>query len=128
MSKKVGLSHFTLRQMLEMEACTRCGECINACPTFAEAKNEEIHPLQKIARTKDLWKADSLGFIARLFGIRRATAEEFEAFGQGVYRCTLCARCHVVCPVQIDTRPLWIAMREQLVDWKLYPAKFDMLR
>jgi heterodisulfide reductase subunit D len=45
-----------------------------------------------------------------------------------VFRCTLCARCHVVCPVQIDTRPLWISMREQLVDWGLYPEIFDTLR
>jgi heterodisulfide reductase subunit D len=127
-AKKVNLAHFTLRQMMEMEACTRCGECIVACPTFTEAQNEEIHPLNKIARTKDLWKADYLGFIARLFGARKPTAEQYEAYSKGVYRCTLCARCHVVCPVQIDTRPLWIAMREQLVDWKLYPELFDMLR
>ena len=30
--KKVDLAHFTLRQMMEMEACTRCGECVAACP------------------------------------------------------------------------------------------------
>jgi len=30
--------------------------------------------------------------------------------------------------VQIDTRPLWLSMREQLVDWGLYPKAFDMLR
>jgi heterodisulfide reductase subunit D len=126
--KKVNLARFTLRQMMEMEACTRCGECISACPTFTEAQSEEIHPLNKIARTKDFWKADYLGWVARLFGIRKATDEDRAAFSKGVYRCTLCARCHVVCPVQIDTRPLWIAMREQMVEWGLYPGKFDMLR
>jgi Fe-S oxidoreductase len=127
-SKSVDLAHFTLRQMMEMEACTRCGECIETCPTFAEVRNEEIHPLQKITRTKNLWKADHLGFLARLFGIRRATEEGLAAYSQGVYQCTLCARCHVVCPVQIDTRPLWISMREQLVAWGLYPEAFDTLR
>jgi len=50
------------------------------------------------------------------------------AYSQGVYQCTLCARCHVVCPVQIDTRSLWISMREQLVEWGLYPEAFDTLR
>jgi Fe-S oxidoreductase len=30
--------------------------------------------------------------------------------------------------VQIDTRPLWISMREQLVEWGLYPDVFDTLR
>jgi Fe-S oxidoreductase len=114
--------------MMEMEACTRCGECIDSCPTYTEAQSEEIHPLQKIARTKSFWKADHLGFLARLFGIRTPTEEQQAAFSQGVYQCTLCARCHVVCPVQINTRPLWISMREQLVEWGLYPEVFDMLR
>jgi len=128
MTKKLDLKKFTLRQMMEMEACTRCGECIAACPTYTEAKKEEIHPLAKIATTKEVWKSQYLGLIARLFGIQKPTDEELQAFADGVFRCTLCARCHEVCPVQIDTRPLWIAMREQLVEWKLYPAKFDMLR
>jgi Fe-S oxidoreductase len=126
--RKVDLAHFTLRQIMEMEACTRCGECIETCPTFAETRNEDIHPLTKIAQTKSFWKADHLGFLARLFGIRRATDEDQAAFSQGVYQCTLCARCHVVCPVQIDTRQLWISMREQLVEWGLYPEAFDTLR
>jgi heterodisulfide reductase subunit D len=126
--KRVDLAHFTLRQMMEMEACTRCGECIETCPTFAEARSEEIHPLQKIARVKTFWKADHLGLLARIFGMRPATEDEQASFSQGVYRCTLCARCHVVCPVQIDTRPLWISMREQLVEWGLYPEVFDTLR
>jgi heterodisulfide reductase subunit D len=126
--RRVDLAHFTLRQMMELEACTRCGECIDTCPTFSEARNEEIHPLQKISRLKSFWKADHLGLLARLFGIRAASEEDLAAFGDGVYRCTLCARCHVVCPVQIDTRPLWISMREQLVDWGLVPEVLNTLR
>ena len=126
--RKLNLANFTLRQMMELEACTRCGECIETCPTFAEAQNEEIHPLQKITRTKNFWKADHLGLLARLFGIHKATEQDLAAFSQGTFQCTLCARCHEVCPVQIDTRPLWISMREQLVEWSLYPEFFDTLR
>jgi len=126
--KRIDLANFTFRQMMEMEACTRCGDCIDACPTFTEVLSEDIHPLQKIAKTKSLWKADHLGVVARLFGIRPATEEELAAYSRGVYQCTLCARCHVVCPVQIDTRPLWLSMREQLVDWGLYPETFDVLK
>ncbi|MEJ2208544.1 MAG: (Fe-S)-binding protein [Anaerolineae bacterium] len=127
-NNKVDLSLYTLHQLMEMEACTRCGECIAACPTFAEAQNEEIHPLSKIQRTKSFWKADHLGFLARLFGIKPAGDGDWQAFSQGVYQCTLCARCHVVCPVQIDTRALWIAMREMVVDRGLHPELMDRLR
>ncbi len=127
-NNKVNLSHYTLRQIMEMEACTRCGECIDTCPTFAEAQNEEIHPLQKIQRTKSFWKADHLGFLARLFGIKPANVRDWQAFSQGVYQCTLCARCHVSCPVQIDTRALWISMREMVVERNLHPEMMDTLR
>lgn len=126
--RRIDLSHFTLHQMMEMEACTRCGECIAACPTYAEAQSEAIHPQQKISRTKDFWKADHLGWLARLYGLRPATDGEQRAYGEGVYQCTLCARCHEVCPVSIETRDLWIAIREQLVDWGLHPEVFDTLR
>ena len=126
--KPVDLAHFTLRQILELEACTRCGECIETCPTFFEARNEEIHPLNKVSQTKRFWKADHLGLLARLFGIRTATEQELASYSQGVYQCTLCGRCHEVCPVQIDTRSLWISMREQLVDWELHPDAMDHLQ
>jgi len=126
--KKLDLAHFTLHQLFEMEACTRCGECIKVCPTYTEAQSEDIHPLNKIQQVKNFWKADNLGLLARLFGLKHPTEEQLAAFSQGVYRCTLCARCHEVCPVQIETRSLWITMREQLVDWGLYPQAFDILQ
>lgn len=126
--KRIDLANFNLRQLLEMEACTRCGECIENCPTFAEARSEAIHPQSKISATKEFWKADHLGWLARLFGMRPSTEEAQAAFSKGLYQCTLCGRCHEVCPVRIDTRELWIAMRQQMVAWGEYPAVFDLLR
>jgi len=79
--------------MVELEACTRCGECIESCPTFAEVRSEEIHPLRKIDQAKRLWKADHLAPLARLFGLPPAGDAEMAAYNQGVYQCTLCARC-----------------------------------
>jgi Fe-S oxidoreductase len=60
--------------------------------------------------------------------MQRPTDEEWQAFSEGVYQCTLCGRCHVVCPVQIDTRPLWIAMRTLLVGRDLQPDLMNQLR
>jgi len=122
------LAHFTFRQMLELEACTRCGECIRWCPTFNEAERDEITPLEKISRFRSFVKGAYGGFIARLFGHRPPQEEDWERFSSGVYDCTLCGRCKVVCPVGIDTRPLWLAMREQMVELGKYPSAFDALR
>jgi len=122
----VNLDHFSIGQLMELDACTRCGQCVPWCPTFTEAQDGSIHPLGKIARQKDLIRAQ-YGLRARLFGARKLDGK-VEEFSKGTYRCTLCARCAVVCPVGIQTRSLWVAMREELVAMGVYPDAFDRLR
>lgn len=126
--KKINLGLFTIKQLLELEGCTHCGECIAACPTFAEVQNEAITPLDKITTLKGFVKGEYGGFLGRLFGNRPPTDETLARFAGGVYDCTLCARCNEVCPVHIDTRSLWIAMREQLVELELNPDIMNQLR
>lgn len=125
---RIRLEHFTLRQVLEMEACTRCGECIAWCPTYTAAQDEAITPLSKIGHFRAFWKAQYAGWIARVFGLREPTEEDAATFSAGTYACTLCGRCAVVCPVHIRTRDLWIALREQMVDWGIYPDAFRVLQ
>jgi len=129
MSTRIGAARFAFRQLLELDACTRCGECVKWCPTFAEKQDsDEITPLRKIERVRSVLRAQALGPLGRLLGYRRATPHMLQAFSAGAYDCTLCGRCAVVCPVNIDTRSLWIAMRETLVDQGVYPDTFDHLR
>ncbi len=45
-----------------------------------------------------------------------------------VYRCTLCGECNVSCPVSIDTKNLWLALRETLVEMGHYPKALDTLK
>ena len=125
----VKATRFGFRQLLELDACTRCGECVKWCPTFTEKQElDEITPLCKIERVRSFLRAQALGPLGRLFGFRRATEETLQMFSAGTYDCTLCGRCAVVCPVNIQTRSMWIAMREMLVDQGVYPETFDHLR
>jgi heterodisulfide reductase subunit D len=129
MSRKIAATRFEFRQLLELDACTRCGECVIWCPTFTEKKElDEITPLRKIERVRSFFRAQALGPLGRLLGYRRATNETLQMFSAGTYDCTLCGRCAVVCPVNIETRSLWIAMRQSLVDQGIYPETFDRLR
>jgi heterodisulfide reductase subunit D len=129
MPKTIEAARFSFRQLLELDACTRCGECVKWCPTFTEKQElDEITPLRKIERTRSFLRAQVMGPLGRLFGFRRATEETLQMFSAGTYDCTLCGRCAVVCPVNIDTRPLWIAMREQLVELGVYPQVMDSLQ
>jgi heterodisulfide reductase subunit D len=112
---------------MELDACTRCGECVKWCPTYSEDGHEALQPAEKIRRMKSFITAQ-YGFRARLFGPKFPTDEALDEYSQGVYDCTLCGRCNAVCPVKIDTRPLWVAMREHLVELGHYSELFDTLR
>ncbi len=129
MSKRVPANRFSFRQLVELDACTRCGECVKWCPTFAEKQQlDEITPLRKIERMRSFLRAQALGPLGRLFGYQRATDDVLQMFSAGAYDCTLCGRCSVVCPVKIDTRALWISMRDALVDLGVYPDAMNHLR
>ncbi len=122
-------SRFTIRQLVELDACTRCGECVEWCPTFAQKQAlEDITPLRKIERVRSGVRAQLLGPLGRWLGYDRLTDARLDLFSTGTYDCTLCGRCAVVCPVNIQTRRLWITMRETLVDRGSYPEPMDHLR
>jgi heterodisulfide reductase subunit D len=53
--------------------------------------------------------------------------DQAKKFSEHVFRCTLCARCRSVCPVDIDTRGLQMALRESLVDMGHYPKNLDLI-
>jgi len=128
-SKTMEATRFDFRQLVELDGCTRCGECVKWCPTYSEKQElDEITPLRKIERVRSFMRAQALGPLGRLFGFRPPTEELLEIFSAGTYDCTLCGRCAVVCPVNIETRSLWIAMRETLVDLGVYPETMNNLR
>ncbi|RLC76647.1 MAG: hypothetical protein DRI61_12915, partial [Chloroflexi bacterium] len=125
---QLDLKRFTFMQLMELDACTRCGECIEWCPTFSEKQElDAITPLRKIETVRRFIN-QQYGLRARLFGPRSLDADTIQTHSTGAFDCTLCGRCGVVCPVHIDTRSLWIAMRETLVDQGVYPETFDHLR
>ena len=125
---QLDVKRFTFMQMMELDACTRCGECITWCPTFAEKQElDAITPLRKIEAVHGFVN-QQYGLWAKLFGSRPPDADAVQAHSAGTFDCTLCGRCAVVCPVHIDTRSLWISMREMLVDQGQYPEALDHLR
>lgn len=94
------------RQMIELDACTHCGTCTVRCSVAAaleELPNINILPSEKIAS------------IRALASGRKLAKEELKAIQEGVYLCTNCYRCTVVCPVGINLQELWFNVREVLL-------------
>lgn len=114
------LSALSPKQLIEIDACTRCGECLKFCPIYAERGEEEIDPRGKIQAFKSFIRSQH-GLWAKIFGPKKLDEEKLKKFSEMVYRCTLCGECSVSCPVSIDSKSLWTALRETLVEMGYFP-------
>jgi len=121
------LSNLSPKQLIEIDACTRCGECLNYCPVYAHRGEEDIDPRGKIQAFKAFIRSQ-YGLWARIFGPKKLDEEKLKKFSEMVYRCTLCGECSVSCPVSIDAKNLWLALRETLVEMGHYPRAAERLK
>lgn len=94
-------------QMLELDACTRCQECVAACPVVRAGIPDGA--MERI----EVWRragARSTGLIARLLKSPSPGPDLPDLF-ESLFRCTTCGICSVVCESGISTTPLWESMR-----------------
>ncbi len=104
-------ANIATRQVMELDACTHCGTCSLRCSVavaFDEIPNINILPSEKIASIKALASG------------KRLSSQALRHIQEGVYLCTNCYRCTVVCPVGINLQDLWFNVRETLLQ-KGYP-------
>ena len=121
------LSSLSPKQLVEIDACTRCGECLKYCPVYAQKGEEDIDPRGKIQAFKSFIRSQ-YGIWARIFGPKKLDEEKLKKFSEMVYRCTLCGECGASCPVSIDARNLWFALRETLVEMGYFPKVMDQMK
>jgi heterodisulfide reductase subunit D len=124
---KLNLSKLSPKQLLEIDACTRCGECLNTCPVYSQRVEEGINPRGKIQAMKKFIRAQ-YGLWAKILGPKKLDEESIKKFSEMVYRCTLCGECGIDCPVSIDSKDLWLGLREVLIEMGHYPEGTDILK
>jgi heterodisulfide reductase subunit D len=74
-------------------------------------------------------KSEALpGRLARLIDGKPFDADGLATFAEGVYQCTLCARCVEVCPVKIDLLSLWLSLRAEVAGRGLHPTGLGQIR
>jgi heterodisulfide reductase subunit D len=118
---KKGKARLTRLQLIELDACTGCGQCLSFCPVQAVTGDVSASPPEKIRHFRYLLESSG-GLINRLFGNRPPSGEEMEKFVDSLYKCTTCGVCGTVCPVGINTQKLWAALRAEVVRQGLGPV------
>ncbi len=123
--KKIDISNLTMRQVMELDACTRCGECVKWCPVYVFDARESITPRAKIRRFKQILRSQNSLFnkffspdslLGKLLCPEPVSEEEIRQFAAELYECSTCRQCHFVCPARIDTVELYEAIRMSLVN------------
>jgi len=109
----------TVEQLLELDACTQCGECLKYCPVQDVTGNPLVSPPEKIRMFKEFLKAAN-GLKARLFG-PNVDPKLLEDFVKAIYECTTCGACGENCTVGIFTQRLWPMLRKEMVRKGLGP-------
>src|SRR5512135_2800732 len=113
-------SGLTPIQLIEIDACTQCGECLKFCPVQDVTGDPLISPPEKIRIFREFIKATE-GLKARLFGAREIDRKLLEDFTKAVYECTTCGACGEHCAVGIFTQRLWPMLRKEMVRRGLGP-------
>lgn len=106
-------------QLMELDACTQCGECIRYCPVQDVTGNPAISPPEKIKMFRQFIKATN-GLKSMLFG-NDVDRKLLEDFSKAVYECTVCGACGQNCAVGIFTERLWPMLRKEMVRRGLGP-------
>jgi heterodisulfide reductase subunit D len=130
--RELPLQHLSMRQLIALDACTRCGECLTWCPVYDQDAKEAIVPRRKvidflnIARSQHgllarILKQDKISptlrrWLGRILGYRQIGTAEIEAFVNNLYECSTCGQCEVVCPAHIETVSLWEELRRIMVE------------
>ena len=111
----IDTKNLTAVQLMELDSCTRCGECVKWCPTYAATDGKPgLAPRDKILRWRQ-YMNKSYGIRAKLFGPQEIPQSELEEFKDDVHSCTTCGICGTVCESGINTVELWEALRANLV-------------
>ncbi|NMB89544.1 MAG: (Fe-S)-binding protein, partial [Chloroflexi bacterium] len=110
----------------QLEACTRCGMCAEACHFYQATGNPEYAPVWKVELLKRAYEQrfTLVGKAKLALGVDHPiTDEEVLHFSKIVYEaCTMCNKCSMVCPMGIQLGPLIHEVRTGFSEAGVVPA------
>jgi Fe-S oxidoreductase/nitrate reductase gamma subunit len=106
------IEYFTWKQLMDLDACTRCGRCQDACP--ANFSGKKLSPKKVILDLRaHLYQVYPIPLFRKPIDprpdmITEAVTEEV------VWDCTTCRACQQACPVYIEHVDKIVDMRRSL--------------
>jgi Fe-S oxidoreductase/nitrate reductase gamma subunit len=105
------IKDFTWKQLLDLDACTNCGRCQDACPAWATGK--PLSPRKVVQDLKvHMLKAGSNQATQSDNALTLVSEAPNEA---EIWACTTCGACQETCPVYVEHIVKIIDLRRNLV-------------
>jgi Fe-S oxidoreductase/nitrate reductase gamma subunit len=105
------ISDFSWKELLDHDACTKCGRCSAVCPAKAAGRNldprDVILDLKAYREGLDAGDREEVPIVAADGGV--VAAESMES-------CMSCMACMDACPVDIEHVPQFTQMNRRLVE------------
>lgn len=109
------ITDFNWKQLLSLDACTKCGRCHEACP--ARAVGAPLSPRDVILSLREFAKA-------ALEGGSLPAQADLDVHGKSpgqisqetLWSCRTCMACVEICPVAVEHVPIIVQMRRKLVE------------
>lgn len=110
----------------QLEACTRCGMCAEACHFYQATSEAEYAPVWKVELLRRAYEQRfTLAGRAKVaLGMEKPVGDDdLLHWSTIVYEaCTMCNKCALVCPMGIQLGPLIHEVRSGLSEAELVPA------
>ncbi len=105
------IKDFTWKQLLDLDACTNCGRCEDACPAWATGKT--LSP-RKIVQDLKVHMLNAVNNPAIQSDVAATLIGEAPSEAD-IWACTTCAACQEACPVYVEHIVKIVDLRRNLV-------------
>jgi heterodisulfide reductase subunit D len=120
------LKDYSLKEVVQVEACTNCMLCAEVCPAVSAARDGSLSGVYRLRELRKVFRARAGLF--KIFFSSALNEDTIKKFSETVYKCTLCGRCQEVCPSGISLKDIWLSLRQDLVHSNAFPGKVDLIR
>ncbi|MFM9913690.1 MAG: heterodisulfide reductase-related iron-sulfur binding cluster [Methylophilaceae bacterium] len=109
------ITDLTWKNLLHLDACTKCGRCQEACP--ANAVGAPLSPRDVILSLREFAnKALTASTLPKEAELNIHGKDVGQVFMETLWSCRTCLACVEICPVAVEHVPIIVQMRRNLVE------------
>ena len=109
------ITDFNWKQLLNLDACTKCGRCHEACP--ARAVGAPLSPRDVILSLREFAQATlESGTVPEAAELDIHGKSPGQVAQETLWSCRTCMACVEICPVAVEHVPIIVQMRRKLVE------------